>query len=168
MPRSPSTTRSSTRWRWPWRPAPRPVPVRWATLPIRCRSPRQRLRLPGPRSSPPHPLPPRRPRAIRAVLSWRLPLFALWVAAALAGCGRFGERPAKGKEAPRPVALVNGEPISREVVRRELIHARAAGAEGDAPDSALRRRLLDDLVDRALLLQQARARSIAVGQDQVE
>jgi parvulin-like peptidyl-prolyl isomerase len=101
-------------------------------------------------------------------LSWRPPVFALWVAAALAGCGRFGEKPAKGKEAPRPVALVNGEPITREVVRRELIHARAAGAEGDAPDSALRRRLLDDLVDRALLLQQARTRSIAVGQDQVE
>jgi len=89
-------------------------------------------------------------------------------AAALLACGRFGEKPAKGKEGPRPVAVVNGEPITREAVQRELIHARAAGGEGEAPDAALRRRLVDDLVDRTLLLQQARTRSIAVGQDQVE
>ena len=98
------------------------------------------------------------------------PRFAscLAVLAILLACARLGEKPAKGKEAPRPVAVVNGEPISREAVQRELIHARAAGGEGEAPDGALRRRLLDDLIDRTLLLQQARARSITVGQDQVE
>jgi peptidyl-prolyl cis-trans isomerase C len=73
-----------------------------------------------------------------------------------------------GKEAPRPVAVVNGEPIAGEAIRRELDQARAGGGEGEAPDSALRRRLLEDAIDRALLLQQARDRSISVGQDQVE
>ncbi len=96
------------------------------------------------------------------------PFLALGAAAALAGCGRCGSRPVQGKEAPRPVALVNGEPIAGEAIQRELAHARAAGGEGEAPDSALRRRLLDDAIDRTLLLQQARDRSIAVGQDQVE
>jgi peptidyl-prolyl cis-trans isomerase C len=66
------------------------------------------------------------------------------------------------------VAVVNGEPITAEALKRELDHARAAGAEGGSPDSVLRRRLLDDAVERALLLQQARTRSITVGQDQVE
>jgi parvulin-like peptidyl-prolyl isomerase len=65
------------------------------------------------------------------------------------------------------VALVNGEPIAAEAVRREMAHART-GAEGESLDGAARRHLLDDLVDRALLLQQARARSVTVGQDQVE
>jgi peptidyl-prolyl cis-trans isomerase C len=98
-----------------------------------------------------------------------LPTLALAAAAlAFAGCGRCGGRPAKGKEAPGAVALVNGEPVTAEALSRELAHARAGGGEGDAPDGTLRRRLLDDAVDRTLLLQQARARSIAVGQDQVE
>jgi peptidyl-prolyl cis-trans isomerase C len=66
------------------------------------------------------------------------------------------------------VAVVNGEPIAADALKRELDHARAAGAEGGSPDGVLRRRLLDDAVERALLLQQARARSITVGQDQVE
>lgn len=95
-------------------------------------------------------------------------LLALSLAAALAACGRCGGKPLPGKEAPRPVAVVNGEPIPREAIQRELVLARAQGAEGDAPDGALRRRILDEAVDRVLLLQQARARSIAVGQDQVE
>jgi peptidyl-prolyl cis-trans isomerase C len=100
----------------------------------------------------------------------RRPLAALAAVAAVAvvGCGRCGGKPAQGKEAPRPVAVVNGEPIAHEVLQRELAHARATGAEGDAPDGPLRRRLLDDLVDRTLLLQAARERSITVGQDQVE
>jgi peptidyl-prolyl cis-trans isomerase C len=66
------------------------------------------------------------------------------------------------------VAIVNGEPISAETIRRELAHVRLAGGEGEAPDAALRRRVLDDAVERALLLQKARERSIAVSQEQVE
>ena len=65
------------------------------------------------------------------------------------------------------MAVVNGEPITAEALCRELRQIRAGG-EGEALSEALRKRVLDDLVDRALLLQQARARSIVVGQDQVE
>jgi peptidyl-prolyl cis-trans isomerase C len=65
------------------------------------------------------------------------------------------------------VALVNGEPIALETLARELRQTRA-GAEGEGPGDVLRQRVLDDLVDRALLLQQARSRSVVVGQDQVE
>jgi peptidyl-prolyl cis-trans isomerase C len=61
---------------------------------------------------------------------------------------------------------VNGEPIPPAALARELGEARAGEAQG--PLDAVKRRLLDDLVDRALLLQEARARSIVVGQDQVE
>lgn len=95
-------------------------------------------------------------------------LAVLFGAAALASCGRCAGKPAPGKEAPPPVAIVNGEPITREALQRELAHVRAAGGEGEAPDGILRRRLLDDAVERTLLLQQARSRSIAVGQDEVE
>jgi peptidyl-prolyl cis-trans isomerase C len=65
------------------------------------------------------------------------------------------------------VALVNGEPVSAEATARELRQTRA-GVEGEGPGEVLRRRVVDDLVDRALLLQQARSRSVAIGQDQVE
>jgi peptidyl-prolyl cis-trans isomerase C len=65
------------------------------------------------------------------------------------------------------VAVVNGEAITAEALSRELRQIRAGG-EGEPPSEPLRKRVLDDLVDRALLLQQAKARSIAVGQDQVE
>jgi peptidyl-prolyl cis-trans isomerase C len=95
-------------------------------------------------------------------------LAALAGVPALLGCGRCAGKPATGKAAPRPVAVVNGEPIPAEAVRRELVHVRAAGAEGEAPDAALRRRILDDAVERTLLLQKARERAIAVSQDQVE
>ncbi|HET9553486.1 MAG TPA: peptidyl-prolyl cis-trans isomerase [Anaeromyxobacteraceae bacterium] len=63
------------------------------------------------------------------------------------------------------MALVNGEPIAADALAREL---RQTSAGGEAPGDVLRQRVLDDLVDRALLLQQAKARSIVVGQDQVE
>lgn len=84
------------------------------------------------------------------------------------GCGRCaGSREAE--RAARAVAVVNGEAIAAEALGRELRDARAGAAEGEGkPDAALRRRILDELVDRALLLQEARARSIVVGQDQVE
>ena len=96
-------------------------------------------------------------------------LFLLLAAAgAFAGCGRGGGARSAAGGAPKPVALVNGEPISADALRRDLDHARAQGGEGGSPDGDLRRRLLDDAVDRALLLQEARAHNITVGQDQVE
>jgi parvulin-like peptidyl-prolyl isomerase len=85
-----------------------------------------------------------------------------------AACGRCGGGAASGaRTGPRPVAVVNGEAITADAVARELRQTRA-GQETEGPGDVLRRRVLDDLVDRALLLQQARARSIVVGQEQVE
>ncbi len=96
-----------------------------------------------------------------------LGLLAL-ITLAAAACGRCGGGAGTVVAAgPRPVAVVNGEAISAEALARGLRQIRAGG-EGEPPSEPLRRRVLDDLVDRALLLQQARARSIAVGQDQVE
>lgn len=94
---------------------------------------------------------------------------SLVLAALLAtGCGRCGARPS-GPPPPPSVAVVNGEPIPVDALARELRDA-VAGTEGNAPaqGDVLRRRVLDDLIDRALLLQQARERSIVIGQDQVE
>jgi peptidyl-prolyl cis-trans isomerase C len=89
-------------------------------------------------------------------------------AASLPAC-RCGGKPARsGPAGPRPVAVVNGEPIAAEALQRELARARASGVEGSAEEGVLRRRLLDEAVDRALLLQASRERSITVGQDQVE
>jgi peptidyl-prolyl cis-trans isomerase C len=92
-------------------------------------------------------------------------------AAALAltfGCGRCGGS-REEERAARAVAVVNGDPISAEVLARDLREARAGAGEGEGKaDDVLRRRVLDELVDRTLLLQEARARSIVVGQDQVE
>jgi peptidyl-prolyl cis-trans isomerase C len=95
---------------------------------------------------------------------------AVTLAAALAasGCARCGGGGKDAAAAVRTVAVVNGEPISADVLAHELRDARAGAAEGDAQGDVLRRRVLDELVDRALLLQEARARSIVVGQDQVE
>lgn len=92
------------------------------------------------------------------------------VAALLAvGCGRCrGPRPPQAAPAPRPVALVNGEPVPAEALERELREAQAGTAGAGAGADKLKARILDELVERALLLQQARARSIVVGQDQVE
>lgn len=95
-------------------------------------------------------------------------LLLLAAAGLSAGCGRCGSRPPTPKAGPQAVATVNGEPIAADALKRELEHARAAGAEGGSPDGVLRHRLLEDAVERTLLLQQARARSITVGQDQVE
>jgi parvulin-like peptidyl-prolyl isomerase len=100
----------------------------------------------------------------------RLALVIL-AAALAAGCSRCGSgRGESGHPAPRAVAVVNGEPIGADVLSRELREAQAgAGGEGEPQArEVLRRRVLDELVERALLLQQARARSVVVGQDQVE
>ncbi|WP_242355180.1 MULTISPECIES: peptidyl-prolyl cis-trans isomerase [unclassified Anaeromyxobacter] len=95
-----------------------------------------------------------------------IPLAALGVLAG--GCGRCGGEKKDAPPAPRAVALVNGEPIGADVLARELRETRAGEAQADGGGDTLRRGLLDELVDRALLLQEARARSIVVGQDQVE
>jgi len=98
---------------------------------------------------------------------WVAPILA---AALAAGCGRCGAARRDERPAPGAVAIVNGEPIGTEALARELREAQGGVGEGDAPvqGDVLRRRVLDELVDRTLLLQQARARSIVVGQDQVE
>jgi parvulin-like peptidyl-prolyl isomerase len=83
------------------------------------------------------------------------------------GCGRCGGS-REAERAARAVAVVNGEPIPAQALARDLREARAGAGEGEGSGDVLRRRVLDELVDRALLLQEARARSIVVGQDQVE
>ncbi len=83
------------------------------------------------------------------------------------GCGRCGGS-RDAAQAARAVAVVNGEPIVAETLARELREARVGAGSADGQGEVLRRRVLDELVDRALLLQEARARSIVVGQDQVE
>lgn len=101
---------------------------------------------------------------MRVRLSW-----LLVVAAALpVSCRCDRGRDAKSGALPPAVALVNGEPISSADFQRELRQSRGDTGEGEGPTLALKKRVLDDLVDRALLLQQARARSVTVGQDQVE
>jgi peptidyl-prolyl cis-trans isomerase C len=91
-------------------------------------------------------------------------------AAALAltlGCGRCGGSRESARTA-RTVAVVNGEPISADAVARDLREARAGAGDGEGAIDVLRRRVIDELVDKALLLQEAHARAIVVGQDQVE
>jgi peptidyl-prolyl cis-trans isomerase C len=63
------------------------------------------------------------------------------------------------------VARVNGEPIPAAAVRAEL--AQLAGGDV-APDPALARRALDALVERTLLVQEARARQLAVSDAEAE
>jgi peptidyl-prolyl cis-trans isomerase C len=96
----------------------------------------------------------------------KLPL-TLAALALSVGCGRCGGS-REAAHAARAVAVVNGESIGAETLARELRDARAGSGAGDSQGEVLRRRVLDELVDRALLLQEARARSIVVGQDQVE
>jgi len=91
---------------------------------------------------------------------------ALALGAALAGGCRGGRD--KPGEAVAAVAVVNGEPVSRAAFERELGQFRLDGADATGPDSVLRQSVLDDLVARVLLLQQARARGISIGSDQVD
>jgi peptidyl-prolyl cis-trans isomerase C len=100
----------------------------------------------------------------------RAPLAILLLAAALtAGCARCqGPRKPQAAPAPRAVAMVNGEPVPAEALERELREAQAGTAGASSGVDLLKRRILDELVERTLLLQQARSRAIVVGQDQVE
>jgi len=93
--------------------------------------------------------------------------FTVAALALAAGCGRCGGS-REAAQAARVVATVNEEPVPAEALARELREARVGTGGGEGQSEVLRRRVLDELVDRALLLQQARARSIVVGQDQVE
>lgn len=70
----------------------------------------------------------------------------------------------------RPVAVVNGEPLGAEALRRELALDRpgAADVKAEPPTPELRRRVLDGAVDRLLLLQQARARQLTATPEQVD
>jgi peptidyl-prolyl cis-trans isomerase C len=98
-----------------------------------------------------------------------LPLtVALAAVAAASGCSRCGTSTKDVATAARAVATVNGETISADALARELRDARVGTDDGGGGADVLRRRVLDELVDRALLLQEARARSVVVGQDQVE
>lgn len=81
---------------------------------------------------------------------------------------RCGDDKSRGRPLPPSVALVNGEPVSSATFQRELQHAQGEMGDGPAPLELLRKRVLDDMISRALLLQQARARGVAVGQEQVE
>jgi peptidyl-prolyl cis-trans isomerase C len=96
----------------------------------------------------------------------RLALAAAALALGL-GCGRCGGSREAAKTS-RAVAVVNGEPVSADALARDLREARAGAGEGEGSLEVLRRKVLEELVDRALLLQEAHARSIVVGQDQVE
>ena len=94
------------------------------------------------------------------------PILAALVLAS--GCSRCGGSGKEATAAARAVAVVNGEPIPAEVLAHELRDARAGATEDQGQGDVLRRRVLDELVDRSLLLQEARARAIVVGQDQIE
>lgn len=86
-----------------------------------------------------------------------------------AACGRCGGGSSRSTDpSTRIVALVHGEPITGEAVRRELAQSFEGSATLEGNPEVARRRILDGLVDRALLLQEARARSVVVGEDQVE
>jgi parvulin-like peptidyl-prolyl isomerase len=92
------------------------------------------------------------------------------IAAGLAALLAAGCRPAAtGGEpsGPAPVAVVNGEPISRAALDLELQQLRVGG-EGSGPTDVLRSSIVDGLVARTLLLQQARSRGITVGPEQVD
>jgi len=87
------------------------------------------------------------------------------VAALLVSCERGGSAPSPGG---RPVAVVNGTPISAEALRRELALASAGDGEDLEATPALRRRAAEDLVDRALLLEEAHRRGLAVPPEAAE
>ncbi len=101
------------------------------------------------------------------IVSRRAPVLAALAALAAGGCRCEGDK-SRGRPLPPSVALVNGEPVSTAAFQRELQHARTEVGEGQAPLDLLRKRVLDEMISRALLLQQARARGVAVGQEQVE
>jgi len=92
-------------------------------------------------------------------------LVALAALAAVAGCKshRNDERPL--------VARVSGVPIYADEFRRELKRLKLEDAEGIPPagsEAAQKKALLDNLVDRRLVLQAAEHANVIVGTDEVE
>lgn len=98
---------------------------------------------------------------MRATAAIAAGLAALLVAGCRQGAGG-GE-----STGPAPVAVVNGEPISRAAFDRELQQLRVGG-EGAGQTDVLRQSVVDGMVSRALLLQQARARGVAIAPEQVD
>jgi len=92
----------------------------------------------------------------------------LLLAAGSGACARSGPPPLD----PSVVAMVNGEAIPRVEFERELDLAFEIpdGAPSPAPDQllALKRTVLQGLVDRQLLLQDARARGVTVSPETVQ
>ncbi|RMG20052.1 MAG: peptidylprolyl isomerase [Deltaproteobacteria bacterium] len=101
--------------------------------------------------------------------------FGAWAFVGLAALlgGLACDRPsaAAPQETP-PVAVVNGEPIPASVVQRELLRLRreagSAPVHTEAELETLRRELLDDRIDRLLLLQLAKERGIEAEPGEVE
>jgi peptidyl-prolyl cis-trans isomerase C len=93
---------------------------------------------------------------------------ALLLALVAATACRGSDDRTRQAAAPKAVAIVNGEPITTEALQRELAQSRASGGEGPGRTDVVRQQVLEEMIDRTLLLQQARARSLLVGQDQVE
>ncbi len=93
-----------------------------------------------------------------------VPIAAALAALLAAGCRSSG--PGAEASGPAPVAVVNGEPVPRAALERELQQVRVGGEGGGT--EVLRTRIVDELVDRTLLLQQARSRGVTVGPEQVD
>lgn len=93
-----------------------------------------------------------------------LVLFAALVL--VAGCKRN-----RGQDDRPLVARVAGVPIYLDEFRRELKRLKLEDAEGipaAGSDTAQKRALLDNLVDRRLLLQEAERANVIVGSDEIE
>jgi peptidyl-prolyl cis-trans isomerase C len=94
----------------------------------------------------------------------------LAAAVSLAACGRCGRRPPPPSVPPAPsivdaVAIVDGEVIPPAALDRGLREVSAAPGE---VDPAVRRQVVADLVDRVLLVREARARNLVPTPEQVD
>jgi foldase protein PrsA len=66
---------------------------------------------------------------------------------------------------PAVVATVNGEPIYREELDR---YVRRVGARGETQHKAIARRILQELIDRTLILQEVRRRNLLPHPEEVD
>ncbi len=82
-----------------------------------------------------------------------------------------------GSPSPEVVALVNGQPISRQEFERQVARFEAAmigqgydfsGPEGKQLDQQIRRQVLEAMIDEVLILQAAQAAGVAVTDDVVQ
>lgn len=74
------------------------------------------------------------------------------------------------KAEARPVALVDGEPISPAALARDITETLFPGAEAadGGLDGSARRRFLDGAIDRVLLVREARRRSVVASPEDVD